>query len=219
MKNWSLGCKAILGIVLTLSSVISYGQRIQQDIFNDLVYKSDHYQAKLKKNIFDDLTFSDSNNNLLTFNKAYLEKKMGPNYNDVEIKSMFFQDLVLDYMQISGYEAAYKVDILDTMTITDNQGKKLTAKEDIFGLMQIKSESPNKIANIRTDFSGDLEYKASNNQSASLKKDSWGNRIYTDSNKTKIEMSEAVWQRLCKRYQTENHAFIFLVEHFLTPIR
>lgn len=215
MKKLNLWCKSLVSAAVVLCTCMSYGQRIQQDIFNDLVYKSDQYEAKLKKNIFDDLTFSDSNNNKITFNKAYLEKKMGPNYNEVEVKSMFFQDLVQDYMQISGYEAAYKVDILDTMTMTDNQGKKQTAKEDIFGLMQIKSESPNKIANIQTDFSGDLVYKASNNQSASLKKDSWGNRTYTDSNKTKIEMPEAVWQRLSKRYQSENHAFIFLIEQFL----
>lgn len=207
----------ILGTIIVLCSFVSYGQRIQQDIFDDLVYKADHYKAKLKKNIFDDLTFTDSNNNSLTFNKAYLEKKMGPNYNEVDVKSMFFQDLVMDYMQISGYEANYTIDILGKLTITDNQGKKLTAQEDIFGALQIKSETKKNNWNIKTTLSGDLEYKGAN-QSATLTKNTAGNRVYIDSNKTKIELPIGVWESLVKKHKTEYHAFASIIEQFLVQI-
>lgn len=209
-RGYSLG----VGIVFFLCSFVTYGQRIQQDIFTDLVYQSDQYQAKLKKNIFDDLTFTDSNHNTLKFNKAYLEKKMGLNYNEVDTKSMFFQDLVIDYRQITGYEASYNVDIFGELIITDNQGKKLTAKQDIFGNVQIKQESNQKLVDIQTTSSGDFVYK-STNQFASLTKDSSENRIYTDSNETKITMTKNGWQHFLKKYQSENQAFIFLIEQFL----
>lgn len=204
----------LLSIAFIFGSSVSHGQRIQQDIFRDLSYKSDQYQAKLKKNIFGDLIFSDSNKNEITFNKAYLEKKMGPNYNDADTKSMFFQDLVMDYMQITGYEAAYKIDILGKLTITDNQGKKLTAKEDIFGQMHIKAENAAKSFDITTTSSGDLEYIPAN-QFAFLTQDSSGNKTYTDSYETKIVMAKNVWQRFLKKHQSENYAFIFLIEQFL----
>ncbi|WP_410880137.1 hypothetical protein [Myroides sp. DW712] len=214
MKKVNLWRKTILAMVFILCTSMSYGQRIQQDVFNNLVYQSDHYQAKLKKNIFDDLTFSDSNNNIITFNKAYLEKKMGVNYNEADTKSMFFQDLVLDYMQIRGYEASYKVDIFGTLTLTDNQGKTLTAKEDIFGHRQIKHEHGKKSFDIQTTSTGELSYKATN-QSATLAKDSDGTRTYTDSNDTKIVMTKSLWERLIKKHQTESNLFIFLIEQFL----
>lgn len=218
MKKKNLGwTRWILSTIIVLCSFVSYGQRIQQDIFDDLVYKADHYNAKLKKNIFDDLTFTDSNNNSLTFNKAYLEKKMGPNYNEVDVKSMFFQDLVMDYMQISGYEATYAIDILGKLMITDNQGKKLTAQEDIFGALQIKSETKKNNWDIKTTLSGDFEYKGAN-QSATLTKNTAGNRVYIDSNKTKIELPIGVWKSLVKKHKTEYHAFAFIIEQFLMPL-
>jgi len=215
MKNKINHCFSFgLSIAFILCSFVTYGQRIQQDIFNDLVYKTDHYHAKLKKNIFDDLTFTDSNTNTLKFNKAYLEKKMGPNYNELDVKSMFFQDLILDYMQISGYEATYGIDILGKLTIEDNRGKKLTAKEDIFGILQVKNEGEQKSWDIKTNSSGDLTFKAGN-QSATLTKNLTGSRVYTDSNNTKIEVPVVVWERLVKKSQTEYGAFIQFIEQFL----
>lgn len=211
------GCplrKVVLSLVFVLSCLMSYGQRIQLDVFNDLVYQSNQYHAKLKKNVFDDLTFTDSNNNVLLFNKVYLEKKMGANYNDADTKSMFFQDLVSDYMQISGYEASYTVDLFGTLTITDNQGKKLTAKEDIFGSWQMEKVKDKKSVDIQTTQAGELTYTTTN-QSATLGKDSSGTRTYTDSNSTKIVMTKSVWERLVKKYQTETHVFMFLIEQFL----
>lgn len=211
INHWySLG----MSIAFILCSIVTYGQRIKQDIFNDLVYEAGRYSAKLKKNIFDDLTFTDSNHNTLKFNKAYLQKKMGPNYNELDVKSMFFQDLILDYMQISGYEATYGIDILGKLTIEDNRGKKLTAKEDIFGILQVKNESEQKSWDIRTDFSGDMTFKG-RNESATLTKNLTGDRVYTDSNSTKIEVSALVWERLVKKNQTEYGAFIQLIEQFL----
>lgn len=215
MKNKINHCFSFgWSIAFILCSFVTYGQRIQQDIFNDLVYKADQYNAKLKKNIFDDLTFTDSNHNNLKFNKAYLEKKMGPNYNELDVKSMFFQDLILDYMQISGYEATYGIDILGKLTIEDNRGKKITAKEDIFGILQVKNEGEQKSWDIQTDFSGDMTFKGSN-KSATLTKNLSGSRVYTDSNNTKIEVPVLVWERLVKKNQTEYGAFIQLIEQFL----
>lgn len=215
MKNKINHCFSFgWSIAFILCSFATYGQRIQQDIFNDLVYKADQYNAKLKRNIFDDLTFTDSNHNTLKFNKAYLEKKMGPNYNELDVKSMFFQDLILDYMQISGYEATYGIDILGKLTIEDNRGKKITAKEDIFGILQVKNEGEQKSWDIKTNSSGDLTFKAGN-QSATLTKDLTRSRVYTDSNNTKIEVPVLVWERLVKKNQTEYGAFIQLIEQFL----
>ncbi|QQU05196.1 hypothetical protein [Myroides odoratus] len=211
INHWySLG----MSIAFILCSFVTYGQRIKQDVFNDLVYEAGRYNAKLKKNVFDDLTFTDSNHNTLKFNKAYLQKKMGANYNELDVKSMFFQDLILDYMQISGYEATYGIDILGKLTIEDNRGKKLTAKEDVFGILQVKNEGEQKSWDIQTDFSGDMTFKG-RNESATLTKNFTGNRVYTDSNSTKIEVSALVWERLVKKNQTEQGAFIQLIEQFL----
>lgn len=200
--------------MLFLGSLVTYGQRIQKDIFDDLIFKSDHYEAKLKKNVFDDLTFTDSNKNKIEFNKAYLEKKMGVNYNEADTKSMFFQDLVLDYMQITGYEASYAVDIFGTLTIKDNQGKTITAKEDIFGNIQIDKKAKKIESKIQREFNGDLVYQAEG-QSATVKQNFEGDRVYTDSNETRVEVKKRVWKHLEKRYQTEYGVFIHLLEEFL----
>ncbi|WP_158963627.1 hypothetical protein [Myroides fluvii] len=204
----------IVGSMVLLFSLATYGQRIQQDIFDDLVYKSDHYNAKLKKNIFDDLTFTDSNQNTLKFNKAYLEKKMGLNYNEVDMKSMFFQDLIFDYMQINNYEATYAVDLFGTITIEDNQGKKLVLKENGFGNFQVSKEWDKKRWNIQTTSAGDLEYLG-NQQTATLIKNKEGHRIYTDSYKTKIVIEQLIWERLLKKHGSEYHVFIKFLEDYL----
>jgi len=200
--------------LLFFCSLFTYGQRIQKDVFDDLVFTSDRYEAKLKKNIFDDLTFTDSNKNTIEFNKAYLEKKMGVNYKETDTKSMFFQDLVLDYMQIRGYEASYKVDIFGTLTITDNQGKSITSKEDSLGNIRIEKKASDIESKIQKEYNGDLVYQ-SKRQSATVKQNFEGDRVYTDSNETSIELKKGIWEQLEKRYQTENGVFIHLLEEFL----
>jgi len=196
-----------------ICSFSTYAQRIQQDIFDDLIYQSDHYTAKLKKNIFDDLTFSDSNSNKIDFNKAYLNKKFGNMLNQAEVKSMFFQDLIMDYMHIKGYEASYKVDFLDRLTITDNQGKEVVMKEDIFGNLQIEGQTKAGKTSITTSLSGDLTFR-STNATASLTKKLNGTRLYTDSNKTRIELEPVIWSQLVKRFKTEQEAFAYLLQVF-----
>lgn len=200
--------------ILLFCSWITYGQRIQKNIFDDLVFTSDQYEAKLKKNVMDDLTFTDSNDNVIEFNKAYLEKKMGALYNEYDIKSMFFKDLVLDYMHISGYKASYKMDILGNITISDNQGKTTTVKEDIFGNLQIEKKNKEIETSIAKKLNGDLVYTAKQ-QEATLTQNAAGDRIYTDSNKTQIQLKMSVWEQLEKRYQTEYGVFIHLIEEFL----
>lgn len=77
--------------VFIFCSFMTYGQRIEQDIFDDLVYKTNQYEAKLTKTIFDDLLFTDSNKNKIEFNEAYLEYRMGERYNELDFRAMFFR--------------------------------------------------------------------------------------------------------------------------------
>lgn len=201
-------------LALILCSFVGYGQRIEKDIFDDLIFKEGQYKAKLEKDIFDAFIFTDSNNNKIEFSNAYLAKKIGDKYNDYDVKSLFFQDLVLDYRHISGYEASYKIDILGTLTITDNQGKTIKSKEDIFGNRKIETTNKKISSSIQKNLSGDLEY-SSGKQWAKLKKNIGGTYSYTDSNKTTIEMQPVVWEQFMNRYKSEYTIFNFLLEDFL----
>ncbi|MGG5505945.1 MULTISPECIES: hypothetical protein [unclassified Myroides] len=207
---WKIG----MCLLLLFCTFVGYGQRIQKDIFNDLIFKEGQYEAKLKKDIFDHLLFTDSNDNKIEFNKAYLEQNIGNMYQDYDVKSLFFQDLVLDYRHISGYEASYKVDILGTLTITDNQGKTVKSKVDIFGNLKIDTTDKRHSSSIGKNLAGDLEY-SSGRQWANLKKNYSNSYIYTDSNKTKIEIPEVIWERFMDRYKSEYAIFEFLLVEFL----
>lgn len=214
MRKISLG-KIEIGFILLFLFNFStgYSQRIQHDILGDLTYSTEQYTAKLKQNKVEDLTFTDSNANKIEFTNAYLEKKLGTVYTDIEVKSMFFQDLILDYTHIHGYEASYNVDVLGELILTDNQGKKVVL-EAYAANSQLEASTSEIAAGISNKPSGDWEYRSTKEQ-ATLTTNLNGNRSYTDSNKTKIEIEKSTWEQLVKKHQTERAVFLSLVTTFL----
>ena len=214
MKQYVIFEKIIVFSVLILSSFIGYGQRIQQDIFDDLIFKDTKYEAKLHLDIFDSYIFTDSNANKIEFNQTYLENRIGDRYTEYNVMSLFFQDLILDYRHISGYEATYTVDIFGELSIVDNQGKAVKVKKDIFGNLQVETTHKAIQSNMSQNLAGDLVYRKGK-ETAELKQNLNQNRIYTDSNKTRIEFPSSVWEQMLRRHQTEFGVFSFLIHEFL----
>ncbi|WP_413512422.1 hypothetical protein [Myroides odoratus] len=211
-KKSIIELKIVFVLLFSLSLSTSYSQRIQQDIWSDLTYNTEQYTAKLKQNSFDDLTFTDSNANKIEFNTAYLEKKLGGAYKDTEVKSMFFKDLILDYMHIQGYEASYTVDVLGVLTLADNQGKKVVLEAHIAN--SLRDDEPRLAANVTVNEAGNWVYQ-STDQQAELTKSLNGNRRYTDSNKTILEFERATWEQIVKKHKSERALFLYLLKELL----
>ena len=77
--------KILLAFVCLTFSLTSYAQSnvsIETDIFGDIIGSTNGVRSKLEKNIFDDLIFSDNNQNKITYKKDFLDKVLRLSPND-----------------------------------------------------------------------------------------------------------------------------------------
>ncbi len=210
MKNY------FLLLLLTFFSLHIQAQRVKYDIFNNLEYASEEkdYSAYLKKDIFDNLIFSDSNGNELTFNEDYLKQEYENLLGNNEHKINFFRHLIYRYRFENNYEASFDVNILDKVIIEDNRNNRIEFGTDIFGHPTYE-EKRNIIENsIKRDVSGNLEYKSGKEQ-AFLKKDVFGKWYYRDSSGNEFEFGKPAWRMLKKNYRSEENILLFLLNNFL----
>lgn len=183
----------LLFFVLTCFQITAQGMRV--DIFGNLEYESreQQYKAVLKQTIFDDLTFSDSRNNEITYSKKYLEFKFRAVLQSEDAKMGFFTTLIHKYRLDANYKAKYSVDVFNKVTIKDNRNTQIQYGTDIFGNLEFRT------GKIR----------------ATLKKDVFNNMVYEDGTGNKIQYSQKSWNHMLVLYGSNEHVFDYLLDEFL----
>jgi len=208
--------KHLLVFLLTIICLHSHAQAIRFDIFDNLEYESreNRYKAYLKKDIFNNLLFSDNQANELTFMKKYLELNYGNTLEDEVNKIDFFSSLIDTYILESGYKATYNVDIFDKVIIEDNRNSRIEIGRDIFGNTTYEDRINNVRTTIKRDLFGNVEFRSGSNQ-ANLKKDIFNRWRYTDNSGNDFRFSAGSWDKLLHQYITEEDILYFLVNEFL----
>lgn len=189
---------------------------IETDIFGDLRYETRDrsYNAALKKDIFDNLVFTDSRRNNIVFEKKYLDLEYPKVVGNPGARSDFFNNLVRRHRHDERYEAKYKVDIFGTVIIEDNRGNKTEIGTDIFGNAKYEERRNGHSMSVSRDLNGVLQYR-SGGDSASLGKDIFGKWTYKDSSGNKFEFSDKAWYRLIRRFGGDEQVLIFLMDEYL----
>ena len=213
--------KFILCLLLALTALPLSAQRrggsIDTDIFGDLRYRSIdlRYTAGLKKDIFDNLTFTDSRRNKIVFEEEYLDEAYPAVLDNEEARRDFFLRIVSRHREDEGYEAKYSVDIFGTVTTEDNRGNRTEEKTDIFGNKSYEEMRSGRDISLKRDLHGDLQYR-SGNMSASLGKTfSRGKWVYEDSGGNRFEFGEHTWNEMIRRLGDDERIFMFLIDEFL----
>lgn len=206
---------SLLAIVFA-APVFAQGGSVETDIFGDLVYRSrgDGYRAEFKKDIFDNLTFSDSRGNEIVFEKKYLDREFPGAAANGDAKAALFLDMVRVHRADEGYRATYSVDIFGTVKMEDNRGNRSEIGEDIFGNTTYEGSQGGRKESLERGLDGSLEFR-SGNRTASLGKDIFGKWIYKDSDGNRFEFSDRTWARLVERFGGDEQVMFFLIGEFL----
>lgn len=206
--------KIIIAFIFLLLVISGYTQNVTVDILKNLEYAEQDYTAHLKKDIFDNLIFTDSNDNKLTYEKKYLQKHY-PNLLTSENNRIdFFRFLIREYYSTTGYKALFSIDIFDTEIVEDNCNNKMERGTDIFGNPTYKDQIDGQNSSPTKDLLDTWEYTRGT-QKATLKKDIFGKWCYKDSYNNKFELSSRTWKILLNRHGSEQNILIFLAHEFL----
>lgn len=190
-------------------------QGMETDIFNDLKYKSnsENYNASFKKNIFDDLIFSDNKGNVTTFKKDYLLKHNPDVLRNADAKANLFRQLIRDNRHDENYQITYSIDIMGTERVEDNRSFRSETRTDIFGHTQYKENEQNRTTTVNKELDGTLVY-TTQEMNARVKKDIFDVWVYTDSRGHEIKLNARSWHELTHRQGDETTAFLFLIDLF-----
>lgn len=208
--------KYLILLLLIVISQLTHAQRIQFDIFGDLHYdyKEKRYTASLKKDIFNNLIFTDNANNELVFKKKYLDLNYQYLVENEEAKIDFFRYIINRYSLERGYKAKFDVDIFDKVIIEDNKNNRVEVGKNIFGNLTYEERRDDLKISIKRDLSGDLEFKSDKEQ-AYLKKDILNKWSYSDSSGSRFNFSDETWDKLMHVYGSDEGIFFFLIDSFL----
>lgn len=210
MKKYSLLLVLLLGTIY----IFAQSNNIEKDIFGDLQYSSNDrgYTAKLKKDIFDNLIFSDNLNNEITLEKKYLDTEFPGILQNERIKRRLMSNLIRENRNDRGYRAKYQIDIFGKLIIEDNRGYKLEKDKDIFGNDSFEENINGVKTSMKRNFFGGLDYSFGN-EKASLKKDIFSKWVYEDSLGNKIEFGKQWWDTLIRRYRNDEGIFLHFIDH------
>lgn len=193
-----------------------YGQKIETDVFDNLVYTSENedYKATFKKDIFDNLIFEDNRKNKITLEKEYLDVYYPDIFREDKIKIELFYNLLNDYSHENEYSATYSIDIFDKIIIKDNRKNKIEIGEDIFGNRTYEENFNGLKSSIERDVHGNLVFK-SKSEKATLEQDIFKKWIYKDSQGNTFEFGKNTWEILKYKYGNEEGVFLYLINEFL----
>lgn len=208
--------KPVIYFISILLIFQGFSQKIETDIFGNLVYKSKYreYVAYLKEKAFDNLIFTDCNDNEIILNKKYIALEYPQIIKNEEEKIIFFKDLINKFKLHEGYEATYDADIFGHITITEKDNKKIEIRRDFFDSRRAIIDKRKTPKTIYRNFFGELEYKK-NRLKANLDQNVFDNWIYKDSHNNKLEFSEKAWCSLKQKFGSDEKVFLFLIENFL----
>ncbi len=193
-----------------------FTQKLSADILNNLKYESRDgtYKAYLKKNIVNDLNFSDNKGNSIKFNAKYIEMEYGEMLKNEDRKLDFFLNIIREHQQDKNYKASYTVDILNRITIEDNRNRKLEIAKDVFGNTTYNEENKGEEKTLKKNIHGVWEYQ-SDTGNASLKRNISNIWIYKDSRGNEFKLGDGTWRTLKSRFKTEEHIFHYFIHSFL----
>ncbi|WP_164126022.1 hypothetical protein [Sphingobacterium luzhongxinii] len=205
----------LLFVFFVFYTVDAQHRQIREDIFGNLesISNDRSYNAKLVRNIFDDLVFTDSKNNKLHFEKKYLEREFPGILSDKKRQSDLLARLIRENRRQSSYSAKFSIDIFDNLKIEDNKGYKLERGTDIFGNENVVEEYGNTRTSFKRNLSGGLEY-TDGSEKASLSKDIFDRWIYKDSFGNEIQFGKNSWERILRRYKSEESVFNDLLDDY-----
>lgn len=198
--------RALVLLGFMIVAVFSYSQEgIEMDIFGDLKYSSPSgdYTAALKKNIFDDLTFSDNNNNKVVYEKKYLDYKYNGQVKQYDDKLFFFLMLIHRFKVEKNYEAKYTIDIFGKVDITESR--------TIYGSSDNQHEAQ---LSVHRTFDGIYVYEYANKR-ATLTKDSFGNRYYSDNMGNSVKIDYNTFPVLVSKHGNAENVLRFFVNTFM----
>ena len=164
--------------------------------------------------MFDNLIFSDSNNNELVFKEEYLNSEYPNTLTEKKFKIDFFKSIISRYSLEQGYEATFDTDIFEAVILENNRNNKIEIGRDIFGNSIYEGKKNGMVFSMKRNRSGSLQYLSMKEQ-ASLEKDVFGKWNYRDSSGNEFKFGSHAWEMLRKKYGTEEEIFIFLVGSFL----
>jgi hypothetical protein len=113
----------------------SFSQQFGRDFFNNLTYESarDNYKAKLEKNVFNDLIFTDNKNNKITFNNKFLSRTNPTILSNSKDQEIFFEDHITYFRKVTNRKEEFQIDMFDNWKFETNENNyKAELKKDIF---------------------------------------------------------------------------------------
>lgn len=113
----------------------SYAQQFGRDFFNNMTYESarENYKAKLEKNVFNDLIFTDNKNNKITFNNKFLSRTNPSALSNSKEQEIFFEDHITYFRNVTNRKVEFEIDIFDSWIFKTNENNyKAEFKKDVF---------------------------------------------------------------------------------------
>jgi hypothetical protein len=214
--------KIIICLVLVLAALPLAAQRgsIDTDIFGDLQFRSSdlRYSASLKKDIFDNLSFTDSRRNKIVFDKKYLAEEYPAVLENESARRDFFRSIVSRHRGDEGYEARLSADIFGTVITEDNRGNRTEEKTDIFGNKSYEETRDGTKMSISRDMHGTLQYRHGNKSASLGTAFHMGKWVYEDNDGNRLEFGERTWNGMIRRFGDDERIFLFLIDQFLESV-
>lgn len=118
---------------------IDFHMRLEKDIFGNFKYRGDRgFIATLSKNVFDDITYEDSNNNKLVYKNKFLIKMDNGNMS-------IFQDLIRYFSNKKDLKEEFEIDVFDKLKYKNSKNFKASLSKNIFDDVEYEDSNGNKI--------------------------------------------------------------------------
>jgi hypothetical protein len=215
--------KSIVRLILTAATLslpfTLAAQRgsVETDIFGNLQFRSSdlRYSALLEKDIFNNLTFTDSRRNKIVFEEEYLAGEYPAILENESARRDFFRRIVNRHRRDEGYEARFSVDIFGTVITEDNRGNRTDQKTDIFGHESYEETHDGVKMSISRDLHGTLQYRYGDGSASLGTAFNMGKWVYEDSDGNRMEFGKRTWDGMIRRFGDDERIFRFLIDEFL----
>ncbi len=197
----------------------------QQELYNKQNSTQSGVKRKLEKNIFNDLIFSDSNNNKITYKSDFIKKVLKISANDTEFKQSLFSSLTYFLNDKKNYQETFDVNIFDQVIISSNTGDKIQIDLDMvsdedrflwtnkYKIINNQSVDTPKF-NIKRDAFGNLSFKDYNTW-ARIVINNYGEAEYQDSYKNTVRFNSRAWKKAVRNAGGDDVFFEYLLELYI----
>jgi len=127
----------------------SFAQQFGRDFFKNLTYESarENYKAKLEKNVFNDLVFTDNKNNKITFNNKFLSRTNPTVLSNSRDQEIFFEDHITYFRNVTNRKEEFEIDIFDSWIFKTNENNyKAELKKDVFNARIFSDNQGNRFS-------------------------------------------------------------------------